>query len=283
MLRQGKNQFNVKQNMEGIFNESKGIAERINMTKEQQSSELINYVRGLSSSKKGKAFGKIDEVFLNGKSAPIEKVLSELNNVFEKYKADNPGDLVVGHPFGYSENRLENARYNTVVKLFRQANKYHITDVDFGKGLILATEMMNEYGDIFKARQEFKRNPKNKFKVIGGSFGTNEAINDFISRWQKKLKENGIDVSDMEVRKTNPVLAAITLSAFRGVGKGRERTGEIKIGRDRDIEKIPPPELLSIPVYYDYTEIFGTELGKASERGINLSHLDPAMEIKLEC
>jgi len=269
--------------MEGIFNESKSVAKRVNIIKEEQSAELINYVRGLSISKKGKKFGKIDEVFLNGKLAPIEKILSELNNVFEKYKTENPDDLVVGHPFGYSYNRLKNARWNTTVKLFRQANKYHITDTIFGKGLIIATEMMNEYGDIFKARQEFKRSPKNKFKVTSNNFDTNEIINDFVSKWQKKLKEEGIDVSDMEVRKTNPLLAAITLAAFRGVGKNRERAGEIRIDRDKNIQKIPPPELLSIPVYYDYTEIFGIELNKANERGINLAHLDPAMEIKLEC
>ena len=88
----------------------------------------------------------------------------------------------------------------------------------------------------------------------------------------------------MEVRKNNPVLAAITLNSFRGVAKLREGVaGEIYLGKDRDIKKLLPLELMSLSVYYDYASMYGKELRSAGEKGVNLAHLDPAMEIKLEC
>jgi len=287
-LRQGKSQKNVKQNMTGIFNESYEINKRIISSVDEQQASLQNFITAsvtddMKFGRVPKEFGLVKDVVLNGRTAPVERILSELTKVYDEYSDKNPNDVVVGNPFGYTVRRQRNARHVAVSKLFRQANKYHITDVEAKKGLVLATQMMDEYSSIFEARQQFKRKPENKHKISSDNFDTNEAINDFVSRWMLKLKESGIDVADMDTRKNNSILAAITLFSLRGVPKIRTTESSIYLGRDVDIQKLLPPELMSLPVYYDYASFYGKELKTSGEKGINVAHLDPAMEIKLEC
>jgi len=268
-LRSGRDAKRRKLTPSEMFNESKKMAEFIELPSEEQSLIIAKKIES--------RFNNVDiRVSVNGKASPFETFFSELDKAFKQYNDPESGDVIVGHPLGYPISAYKSAVYYASFNLFE---KFGIGKNTLEKGYKIANQMMEEYSAIFQRGEKYETEKMKIGNLM--SFDYDSEINDFINKWKKELAKYGIDT-----KQDTQLLLAVSIHAYSGglrVKKGK--TGDY-LGRDVSRMKLPPIELVSNKVHYDFMKFFGEAIRRKIDVAVG-SHsnafTDYILGKKLEC
>ena len=172
--------------------------ERGEVIAELANSRRIRFDRGGKESKLAKSTLPIDEIIFNDKLTSIEKILAIPHKEMLKYKKENPNDMVMGHPWGYSSNQIVNGLAKTqsdLLTIQKKEERFYPESESWKSKKEEANRWVNQAGTEFyrvHARAVvYKKAVENSLN--SASYPYADEMLDFINKWYNEGdKKRGI-------------------------------------------------------------------------------------------
>ena len=194
--------------------------ERGKVIAELANSRRIRFDRGGKQSKLAKSTLPIDEIIFNEKLTSIEKILAVPHQEMLKYKKENPNDMVMGHPWGYSPNQIVNGLAKTqsdLLTIQKQEERFYPESESWESKKEQANRWINQAGTEFyrvHARATVYKKAVEQ-SLNSASYPYADEMLDFINKWYNEGdKKRGIKpFKDL----TKEQQAYTTLRFLRGI------------------------------------------------------------------
>lgn len=197
--RKGDSMKGFALNMDEMFERSREIGEHVSSSARDQSLDIETQVASIRRQQADKAFNpekvlskiaKIEKVSVNGKAAPIEKLLSIPHLTMAQYNKDNPDRQISKNPFHYPNNKVINAHVDALKNLpFEVARPYgndikglsKSEQIEYEEAQDFAEVFASEFGELFAKIK--RRNKKIQNVFSAQSFDYDESLNDLIYKY----------------------------------------------------------------------------------------------------